>query len=181
MRLFVTTLLLLSAFSLQAASAKETLGKYQRLSLTLDKLCKEKAAEKDFVSSIRKCGGFHVIKGRGFVKPGAINFPDRIRLKILKDGNWDLVREEFSDDLTAKDVHFTPSSEYQLFVFRKAKSITPSEVDKKDRPLLVVFMPEKVIAIVTEDDRYYQLLNRQDHEFADITFKNRNSKNKQAK
>lgn len=171
MRLFVTTLLLLSAFSVQAALAKETLGKYQRLSLTLDKLCMDKATEKEFVSSIRKCGGFRVIKGRGFVKPGAINFSDRIRLKILKDGNWDLVREEFSDDLTAKDVHFTPSSAYQLFVFRKAKSINPSEVDKKDHPLLIVFMPDKVIAVVTEDDRYYHLLNRPDHEFADITFK----------
>lgn len=156
----------------QAAFAKSDLGKYQKLSMQLEALCEKHAKVEEFVSTIRKAGGFRAIKGTRYVgKAGAVNF-DRVRLKILENGEWDLVTEVPSPEknLLFKTDHFVPSKDFQLFAFVDAKPINTSSLKKPDRPTLVIFTPSKMIAVCTDDDKNYYLLDRPDHNFAEITY-----------
>lgn len=153
----------------QIAFAKPELGKYQRLAIQLEDLCKNQARVEDLITTIRRSGGFRVIKGTRYVgKAGAVNF-GRVRLKILENGEWDLVTEVPSGNLQFKTEHFVPKGDFQLFAFLDAKAIEPAALTKADRPTLVIFAPSKVIA-VRADDRTYYLLDRPDHNFAEITY-----------
>ncbi|MBX9568469.1 MAG: hypothetical protein K2X77_06210 [Candidatus Obscuribacterales bacterium] len=171
MRLLLVILTLISASCMQAAFAKDSLGKYQKLSLKLSELCKSQANEVDLIRAIRNTGGLRSSNRPSFVKTNAINFPQRVRLRILKDGNWDLITEEPSDITFFKVEHYAPSSRYHMFAFANAKLIEPGSVKKTDRPTIVVFTPNKVIVVATEYKQYY-LLDRPDLEFARIKYKN---------
>ena len=169
MRLLLITALILLAYIPQTAFAKPELGKYQRLALQLDELCKNRTREEALVSAIRKSGGFRVIKGTRYVgKAGAVNF-GRVRLKILESGEWDLVTEVPSGNLQFKTEHFAPHGDLQLFAFSNAKAIEPAALTKADRPTLIIFTPSKVIAVRADDKTYY-ILDRPDHNFAEVTY-----------
>lgn len=165
------SLLLLNSYVMQPALAKAGLGKYQKLSLRLSELCKPNVKEKDLIRAIRKTWGLRRASRPTFVKTNAINFPQHVRLKILKDGNWDLMTEEYLGDIQWKSEHFAPSSKYQMFAFANAKLIDPASVTKADRPTIVLFTPDKVIVVATEYRSYY-LLDRPDLEFARIKYRN---------
>lgn len=171
--LIPVSLLLLTTYIMQPASAKGGLGKYQKLSLRLSELCKPNVTEKDLIRAIRKTWGLHGHKRPGFVKTNSINFPQRVRLRILEDGNWALTTEEPSDAdsmMLFKVEHYAPSSDYQMFAFVNAKPIDPSAIAKADRPTIVVFTPNKVLVVATEYKEYY-LLDRPDLEFARIKYR----------
>lgn len=155
----------------QTALAEPDLGKYQKLSLELERLCKNQAKVKDFLSTIRKSGGFRAIKGTRFVgKAGAVNL-GRVRLKILENGEWDLVTEVPSPEKYKlfETKHFAPTGDFQLFTFLNEKPISPGSLTKSDRPTLVIFTPSNVIAVCTDSDKNYYLLDRPDHKFAEIS------------
>ena len=171
MRVIVAVSFILILGIAQAAVAKNGLGKYQKLSIQLEKLCEKRARVEEFVSTIRKAGGFRAIKGTRYVgKAGAVNF-GRVRLKILENGEWDLVTEvpSPSKNLLFKTDHFAPSSDYQLFAFLDAKPIKTGSLTKHDRPTIVIFTPSKMIAVCTDDDKNYYLLDRPDHNFAELS------------
>ena len=171
MKSLILVLLFFSLFLLPMGSAKENKGKYQQLSIELEALTKTQATERELLASIRKFGGFRAIQGTRFVgKAGAVNFPGHVRLKILKDGNWDLVTEVSSNGLDFKTEHFSPTRAHQLFVFSNSKHVRPETLTKTDRPTMVVFMPAKIIVVVTDGKCYY-LLNRPDLAFAELTYK----------
>lgn len=171
MRLIMAVFFILILGPIQVAVAKADLGKYQKLSVQLEKLCESHATVEDFVSTIRKAGGFRAIKGTRYVgKAGAVNL-GRVRLKILENGEWDLVTEvpSPSKNLLFKTEHFAPSVDYQLFAFVDAKPLAASSITKQDKPTLVIFTPSKVIAVCTDSDKNYYLLDRPDHNFAEIS------------
>lgn len=170
MKFLLLIIFLFSATTLQPSFASDSLGKYQKLSRKLNELCNSHVTEQDLIRAIRKAGGFRSSKRPNFVKTTAINFPQRVRMRILKDGNWDLMTEEPTDDMVFKVEHYAPSSDYQMFAFANAKLIDPSAVKKADRPTMVVFTPNKVIVIATEYKHYY-LLDRPDFEFAKIKYR----------
>lgn len=173
MRFFLAILFLASSSFMHAAWTKETLGKYQKLSINLSELCKKQESEKELIRSIRKAGGFRATKRPAFVKTNTINFPQGVRLRILKDGNWELMSEERGTGLDFfKTEHYASTSDNQLFAFVNAKLLDPASITKSERPTLVVFTPNKVIVVSTED-KSYCLLNRPDFEFAAIKYKNK--------
>lgn len=173
MKTLLTILIVLNICTAQTAMAKKVhLGKYQQLSIKLDELCKTKAKDEDLIKSIRKAGGFHARQRKDFfIKGRSLNFPQDVRLRILKDGNWDLITEDRSAGMDIKEEHFAPASEHQLFVFSNGKEISPSALKRTDRPTLVVMTPEKVIVIATEHGKFFCLLDRPDQEFANLKYK----------
>lgn len=170
MKLLVLIFFLFSAFTLQPGWAKDKLGKYQKLSRQLSTLCNSQITEKELIRAIRTTGGLRSSKRPTFVKTNSINFPQQVRLRILKDGNWDLTTEEPSDDMLFKVEHYVPTRNFQMFTFANAKQIDPSAITKADRPTIVVFTPSKVLVVATEYKHFY-LLDRPDLEFARIKYR----------
>ena len=171
MKFILLIIFLVTTTPLQPSLASDSLGRYQKLSRRLNELCNSQVPVQDLIRAIRKAGGLRSSKTPNFVKTNAINFPQRVRMRILKDGNWDLMTEEPTDNMVFKVEHYAPSSDYQFFAFANAKLIDPGAVKKDDRPTMVVFTPHKVIVIAAEYKHYY-LLDRPDFEFAKIKYRN---------
>lgn len=173
MRLSLLILTLICAGCMPRAIAKDSLEKYQKLALQLNELCKSQANEVDLIRAIRKAGGIRGSRRPSFVKTNAINFPQGVKLRILKDGNWDLSTEEPSESTFFQGKHYAPTSKCEIFAFKNAMLIDPCAVGKTDRPTMVVFTPNKVIVVATEYKQYY-LLERPDLEFARIKYRSSN-------
>lgn len=171
MRLILGLWLLVMLVAAQPVFAEDELNKYAELCKKLEQLCKAKASENAFLKSIKELSDCHEFKGTRFAKAGAINFSDSVRLKILKDGNWDLLSEDRQDGL--KIEHHRAKTEYDFFTFKSAKPVNPSELSISDHPVIVVFIPSKIIVITTDSDKLYYLIEDPDHHFAEKTYKHR--------